>query len=152
MDLDLEDQYDKIYRYCYFKVNNPQIAEDLTQETFLKFYNKKDSYIDRGKPLAYLYTIARNLCIDSYRKGKKNEELNEEIEGHDEIDAFENRFIIKQAIANLSDEIQEIVLLRYANQLKIGEIAELIGISRFAVNRKLKRALKELKSILKEDL
>ena len=49
--------YDKIYKYCYFKVNNKDVAEDLTQDTFLKYFSQ-NAYIDKGKPLAYLYTIA----------------------------------------------------------------------------------------------
>ena len=39
--MDLEDKYDKIYRYCYFKVRHCQTAEDITQETFLRFFNKQ---------------------------------------------------------------------------------------------------------------
>uniref|UniRef100_UPI004056704F RNA polymerase sigma factor n=1 Tax=Acetatifactor sp. TaxID=1872090 RepID=UPI004056704F len=38
--LDLEEQYDKIYRYCYFKVRKREVAEDITQEAFLRFYEK----------------------------------------------------------------------------------------------------------------
>ncbi|MEG2087518.1 MAG: RNA polymerase sigma factor [Angelakisella sp.] len=69
MTTELEDQYDKIYRYCCLRVNNPQLAEDLTQETFLKYFSQ-NTYLSRGKPLAYLYTIAKNLCIDHYRKAQ----------------------------------------------------------------------------------
>ncbi|WP_398450398.1 RNA polymerase sigma factor, partial [Sedimentibacter sp.] len=47
MSVSLQDQYDKVYRYCYFKVNNKEIAEDLTQETFLKYFSQT-SYINRG--------------------------------------------------------------------------------------------------------
>ena len=68
--MDLEEQYDKIYRYCYFKVRHCQTAEDITQETFLRFFNKQLS-LNSDKELPYLYTIARNLCIEEYRKGSK---------------------------------------------------------------------------------
>ncbi|MGL5677818.1 MAG: RNA polymerase sigma factor, partial [Cellulosilyticaceae bacterium] len=67
MSISLEDQYDKIYKYCYFKVKIKEIAEDLTQETFLKYF-AQNAYISRGKPLAYLYTIAKNQCTDYFRK------------------------------------------------------------------------------------
>ena len=66
--MDIEQQYDKVYRYCYFKVQDKYLAEDITQETFLRFFNS--DYKARGKELAYLYTIARNLCIDEYRRIK----------------------------------------------------------------------------------
>jgi len=65
VSLSLQEQYDKVYKYCYFKVKNAHLAEDLAQETFLRFFGQQ-SYISRGKPLAYLYTIAKNLCIDAY--------------------------------------------------------------------------------------
>ena len=65
--MDIEEEYDKIYRYCYFKTHMQQMAEDITQETFLRYFSQT-TYINRGKPLAYLYTIARNLCNDHYRK------------------------------------------------------------------------------------
>lgn len=68
--MDLEEQYDKIYRYCYFKVRHCQTAEDITQETFLRFFNKQLS-LNSDKELPYLYTIARNLCIEEYRKRKQ---------------------------------------------------------------------------------
>ena len=67
--LDLSDQYDKIYRYCFFRLRDPDLAEDLTQETFLRFY-RQISYEEEGKALAYLYTIARNLCLDAVRRAR----------------------------------------------------------------------------------
>ncbi len=69
MPVGLEDQYDKIYRYCYTRVHNRELAEDLTQETFLRFL-ENPQYNGSGKELQYLYTIAKNLCIDEYRKKK----------------------------------------------------------------------------------
>ena len=67
--IDLEEEYDKIYRYCYYKLRSRETAEDITQETFLRFF-ASDSYYDRGQALRYLYTIARNLCVDEWRKSK----------------------------------------------------------------------------------
>jgi RNA polymerase sigma-70 factor (ECF subfamily) len=65
--MDIEEQYDKVYRYCYYKVHTQEIAEDITQETFLRYFNQT-TYLDRGKPLAYLCTIARNLCNDYFTR------------------------------------------------------------------------------------
>ncbi|MBQ3009592.1 MAG: RNA polymerase subunit sigma-24, partial [Oscillospiraceae bacterium] len=65
--LDMEQQYDNIYRYCYFKLRHAQTAEDITQETFLRYW---DRYHPMPNALAirYLYIIAKNLCIDEYRR------------------------------------------------------------------------------------
>lgn len=74
MSIDLEAQYDKIYRYCYFRLHDRELSEDITQETFLRYfasYHQTDSVF----MLKYLYTIAHNLCIDEYRRdGKRKEE------------------------------------------------------------------------------
>ena len=79
MHTDLDEQYDKIYRYCYMKLRHQQTAEDITQETFLRFLENK-TYKDMGKEISYLYRIARNLCIDLMRK-QKNEAFPEEFPG-----------------------------------------------------------------------
>lgn len=65
--MDIEEQYDKIYRYCYFKLYDKQLAQDITQETFLRFF-RQDLCLDSNKELPYLYTIAKNLCVDNFRK------------------------------------------------------------------------------------
>lgn len=149
MSLELEDQYEKIYKYCFFKLKNKDIAEDVTQETFLKYYSQT-SYINRGKQLAYLYTIAKNQCTDYFRK-PQTVCIQENLVALDEITSIENNLTVKQAVDLLPKELQEIVLLRFSNELSIGEIAAFLEISRFAVYRKINTALKELKLILREE-
>lgn len=149
VSLDIKEQYDKIYKYCYFKVNDPQLAEDLTQETFLKYFSQ-NSYINRGKLLAYLYTIAKNLCKDTYKK-KDNLLLDDDILSDNTIDEFETSFAMKQAIATLPEDLQEIVLLRYANDLSMNEISDITGLSRFSIYRKVNKALKQLKLVVRKE-
>lgn len=149
MPKDIHEQYDKIYRYCYFKVKNAALAEDLTQETFLKYFNQ-NTYIDRGKQMAYLYTIARNLCTDSFRQ-KVTTPLAEEPSANDPIGKAELALALRQALNLLPSSEQEILLLRYANELSVGEIAAFTGLSRFTVYRKTKNALAILKSQLRKE-
>lgn len=144
--MDIEELYDRIYRYCYFKLSKRETAEDVTQETFLRC-------CAQGKPydIRYLYTIARNLCIDVYRE-HKHEPLTEEIQQNDMEDDMLTNIALKSALAQLSEPDQELVLLRYVNEVPIGVIGELLGISRFAVRRKTNRILKQLRELLgKED-
>lgn len=147
MSVDIEELYDKIYRYCYYKVGNASLAEDLTQETCLKYF-AQNSYIERGKPLAYLYTIARNLCMDTFRK-KQPEQLAGELPDTDSLDRLELQIVVRQALTTLPELEQELLLLRYANELAVGEIAAITGLSRFAVYRKTSSALAALKAMLK---
>ena len=150
MSLLLQEQYDKIYKYCYFKVKNEHLAEDLTQETLLRFF-EQNSYINRGKPLAYLYTIARNLCIDTFRKSREQPLTDEEAAPDAAIDALESNMAVKGAIAALPDDLQEILLFRFSSELSIKEICGITGLSRFAVRRKINGALEKVKISLKEE-
>lgn len=148
--MDLEIAYDKIYRYVYFKVNDRAVAEDITQETFLKYLSKKNAVHDYE--MKFLYTIAKNLCIDEYRRIKPEaltEEHAETLAAKD--DPFLERYAVREALSKLSEEDRELLLLRYVNDAQVGTIAGILNISRFAVYRKLKEAESRLKKELKED-
>ena len=150
MSLSLQEQYNKIYKYCYFKVNDSYLAEDLTQETLLRFF-EQNSYINRGKPLAYLYTIAGNLCIDSFRKRKEQPLTDDEAVTDAAIETLESTMMVKGAIATLPNDFQEILLLRYSSELSMKEICWITGLSRFAVRRKINGALERVKIFLREE-
>lgn len=152
MSGNLQMEYDKIYKYCYFKVNNREVAEDLTQEVFLKYFSQT-SYVDKGKLLAYLYTISRNKCIDYYRV-QKVETLDNNLNSTSSPDKTNDvitNIVVSNALTKLDNELHEIIILRFASGFEIGEIAKMLNISRFAVYRKINKALKELKQELKED-
>ena len=142
--LDLSDQYDKIYRYCFFRLRDPDLAEDLTQETFLRFYRQISA-------LAYLYTIARNLCLDAVRRARPAAPLRETDPAPDPFAGAEQRIALRQAIEKLPADWQELLLLRYANDLPVGQIAALTGLSRFAVHRRIRSALAALRTMLQKE-
>ena len=142
MHIDIDEQYDKVYRYCYFRVKNQHLAEDITQETFLRFF-ESSSYKDAGRPLAYLYTVARNLCIDEFRK-VHTEELKEEIVQNGFEDAVVEKENLHQAMATLSKEEQELILLRYVNEVSLADISKMYGKSRFALYREISKITSKL--------
>jgi RNA polymerase sigma-70 factor (ECF subfamily) len=146
---DIQEHYDKIYRYCYFKVGGSTLAEDLTQETFLKYF-AQNSYLERGKKLAYLYTIARNLCADAFRK-KQPEALQDDLPGAENFERIELGIAIRQALETLPEQERELLLFRYVNELSVGEIAAVTGLSRFAVYRRTSSVLSSLKVLLKKE-
>lgn len=152
MQVDLRNQYDKIYRYCYLRVNSRETAEDLTQETFLRFL-EKPQYHNKNKDLQYLYTIAGNLCIDEYRR-KPTEELSEDLpDDTDNEDKVLTSIALSGALKKLSDEDRDIILLRYVNEEPGEVISKLYNISRFALNRRIKKILEFLRNEFeKEDL
>ena len=149
--MDIEEQYDKIYRYCYFKMYDDQIAQDITQETFLRFC-KQGLNLGSDKELPYLYTIAKNLCIDHFRKRtvESLEEITEEVIDDSTEDLISN-LTLRMTISKLPEDEQELIFLRYVNEVSITTICKITGLSRFAVYRKLSKSLKWLKEeLLKE--
>lgn len=151
MSLDLEEQYDKIYRYCCFKVKNPETAEDLTQETFLRYLGS-ETYRDTGRALHFLYTIARNLCMDEFRKKTAlklpEPETEEALTVSDQTDRLVDGIALKNALDKLSEEDRELLLLRYGSEIPAGVICRILQISRFALYRKINRILKQLRKQL----
>lgn len=154
---DLDGQYDKIYRYCYFKTNHRETAEDITQETFLRFW-ESENYQESGQALQYLYTIARNLCIDHYRRSKPSLSLEtapdtaaEHTPQNDAEEKVLTRIAVQAALAQLTQEERELLLLRYANEVPISVIGALMGISRFAVYRRLRQASVHFDEHLKKE-
>ena len=149
--MDIEEQYDKIYRYCYFKMYDDQIAQDITQETFLRFC-KQGLNLGSDKELPYLYTIAKNLCVDHFRRRTTEslEEITEEVIDDPTEDLISN-LTLRMTISKLPEDEQELIFLRYVNEVSITTICKITGLSRFAVYRKLSKSLKWLKEeLLKE--
>lgn len=143
MPLDINEQYDKIYRYCYLRVSSRETAEDLTQETFLR-YLEHPKYHSVDKTLQLLYTIAGNLCTDEYRR-HKTEEIPEETASDENIEeSVITDYALSEALKKLSAEDREIILLRYINDVPLNVIANIYSISRFAMNRRIKKILAEL--------
>ncbi|MDY4080695.1 MAG: sigma-70 family RNA polymerase sigma factor [Candidatus Metalachnospira sp.] len=147
MSPDLSAQYDRIYKYCYFKTGDAVLAEDLTQETFLRFY-KGGSYEERGKVMAYLYTIAGNLCRDNFRK-ERTEQIDDNIPAHERD--LDLTLAVRSAVDSLDSVEKEIIVLRIINGQSAAETADITGLSRFSVYRKQKAALKKLKDFLGGD-
>ena len=149
--MDIEEQYDKIYHYCYFRLYDKQLAQDITQETFLRFL-QRDLYLDNNKELPYLYTIAKNLCVDKFRKKtvESLENITEETI-YNPIEDWINNLTLKSIISKLPQEEQELIFLRYVNEISITAICKITGFSRFTVYRRLSKALKWLKEELKKE-
>ncbi|MBR6090303.1 MAG: sigma-70 family RNA polymerase sigma factor [Anaerolineaceae bacterium] len=141
MSMDIEEEYDRIFRFCYWKVHDKEIAEDLTQETFLRFLDS--NYDEQGKRIRYLYTIARNLCIDESRKPVPAE-IPEEIPDTGAENNFAAKVFLKQVLQQLPEEDLELVIMRYVNMESTENICAVLKISRFSLYRKLRKIQKTL--------
>ena len=152
-ELFIHKYYKDILSYCKYHCADKGYAEDLTQETFIRFFSKLSFYHHKGKIKNYLYTIANNLCIDHMKKVKEiptpQEELAEKIEmGEQKKDMVLNRISIESALEQLPDELKEVIVLYYFDELKITEIAETLSVTVPLVKYRLRQAKIQLKRIL----
>lgn len=144
----VEEHYNDVLAYCRRHASSYDDAPDVAQETFLRFVRSGRSPSE-GKPLAYLFTIARNLCIDAARVrrlpvGPLDVEVPDHSPDVDPATAVVG-CEVGVLVEALEPELRDVVELRFDQDLKVGEIASVLGLSRFAVNRRLNRALAELR-------
>lgn len=140
--------YAAIYQYCFLHLCDRNLAEDMAQETFTRFFEALQTYTDYGKLKNYLYRIAGNI-IKNYYKKKKELPMDEmsEIPGSDMRDA-EIRMDIEQAIDRLPKELKEITILFFFQDLKQKDIAILLDINLSLVKYRISRAKKLLSEYL----
>ena len=138
--------YPKIFQYCLLHIRDRGDAEDLTQETFLKFFQSFERYQHRGKCSAFLYAIASNACRDYYRKAKEQyvEEIPERAEEDREMGTAEIRMDVENAVARLPEELKETAILFFFQGMKQREIAKLMDIKLSLVKYRVTRAKKLL--------
>jgi len=150
------DEYaDAIYRFCLMKVSTSQVAEDITQESFMRLWQ----YIKGGKKIqnerALLYTFARNLVIDWYRKKKESsldvlQDAGLEFAGNDHR-RMEHTAEVSQVLAlvdQLDPSSREAVLLRFVEGFSPQEIASLSGETPNAISVRINRALKKVQELI----
>lgn len=142
--------YPEIFRYCCWHTSNRANAEDAVQETFLKAVRYMDRYAHRGKFRAFLYRIAANTCIDMSRK-KYEVPVEEKILAavpsvEDSFQGAEDETDFLRLVRQLPEEMSELVFLRYGQEMKLREIAEITGLPVRTVQSRLRCALKKLKN------
>ncbi|PID39719.1 MAG: RNA polymerase subunit sigma [Proteobacteria bacterium] len=158
-----------VFNFLIRQVNNKTLAEDLLQEVFLRVIRGAGTYKKQAKFTTWLYTIARNLCIDNARRakhrkaasldqpmGKMNEggrTMGETIA--DKAPGVERQAAsrrlqdrIQQAVGRLSDEQREVFLMREQLNMPFKEIAEVIGCPENTVKSRMRYALEHLRKQL----
>ena len=143
----VEAHYSDVYAYCRRHTESVDEAEDAVQEVFLRFVGASGRYRDDGRPLAYLLTIARNVCADSHRRGamRADELLADPSPGSGSADRLS---AVRRAVRALPNEAREIVELKFDQGLTAVEIARVTGLSRFAVARRIGSALSDIREAL----
>jgi RNA polymerase sigma-70 factor, ECF subfamily len=152
---------DTIYRYIYYRTADVHDAEDLTEQVFLQAWESMAKYRPVGSCFCnWLYRIAHNLVVDHHRRQKRRSEenLEDELEladadGETALEAVitaEECAALAAAVAQLPDDQQQVLLLRFIEGLGHTEIAQIINKSEGACRVVQYRALVALKKILSE--
>lgn len=147
----VEANYGDLLAYC--RRHGPRgCAEDLAQEAFCRLVRQRPD-LDAEGARAYLFAIARNLCIDEGRARTRHpatvplDKSAEAADPRDEIADAE----LALALESLTAPSRELIELRFDAGLSTAEIAAVLGTSRFAAHRRLRRALEELRAVLLAD-
>lgn len=143
-----------VYAYALSIVRCHEDAMDVVSETFLKIRSAAHLYKPMGKPLAWMFTIARNFAMDHLREqGKYASQEIMETDFKEEfsfVDHVEDRMILEVVLKKLTEEERRIVMLHAVSGLKHREIAKALDIPLSTVLSKYKRTLKKLEVYLME--
>jgi RNA polymerase sigma-70 factor (ECF subfamily) len=156
-----EEGYPRIFRYIMSMVRDTAEAEDLTQETFLRAHQRRDSLRDEGARTAWLYRIATHVCLDRLRQYARRSPKESEAD-LDELNVAEpdtpslqqtlERDEMSECVQGylnrLSDSYRAVILLHDMHELSAPEIAQLLGESLATVKIRLHRARRKLSMTL----
>lgn len=144
-----------VYGYVLSILKNAQDAEDILQETYVKVCLNAESYHAQGKPLAWIFTIARNLALMKLRGQNRITDIPEfeweQIAAGNHEFRSEDRIVLSAALTKISEEESRIVILHAVGGMKHREIAEWLGMPLATVLSKYHRAIKKLQKILEDE-
>lgn len=144
-----------ILRVSYYYLGSRELAEDVTQDVFVKLIINKP-ILEQGKEKSWLLKVAMNRCRDLWRSSW----IKKVILGHpgfecfpapDEIGKLADQSALSEAVSRLKPEFKEVVLLFYYQGFSVSEIAEMLQIAEGTVSSRLSRARERLQADLKGD-
>ena len=162
-DVLLERHEEKIFSYIFFIVRNPDVANDIFQETFMKAVVtiQQGRYVENGKFQAWITRIAHNLIIDYFRQTRNENCVSNEDVDYDLFNdiklaeaTVESRMVreqvledVKLLVEHLPQNQKEVVFMRYYQELSFKEIAEITGVSINTALGRMRYALLNLRKM-----
>jgi RNA polymerase sigma-70 factor (ECF subfamily) len=147
--------HQSIFRYLYYRTGDPQTAEDLTADVFLKMVQALPSYRIATTPFqAWLFQVARNLAIDHHRRSSAHPvvAIDENLDAEHDLDSvIDEKFSsvdLAQALSKIEDTQQDVLLLRFIDGMSIAEAAQVLHKSEDAVKALQRRGLLALRALL----
>lgn len=156
----LYDRYsNKVFAKCISMLKDNDIAEDATQEIFVKVLLSLSKFNGKSKFSTWLYSITYNFCIDIIRKGKKDIitplDDNTYLDIEDNIDDSEiletNVFRLKEILEKMNIDDKSILMMKYQDDLSIKEICDLMDKTESAIKMKILRAKERFLKIYQEN-
>ena len=149
---------DSVYRFMYYRTGDRAVAEDLTADVFAAMLKAIPRYQERGIPFgAWLFRIARAQWVDYQRREERRntvplyEDAFSEPALRPSPEEILSHVYFASLLRHLTEEQQEVVLLRFVGGLSHKEIAEVIGSNPDAVKAKVYRAVQRLREILRKE-
>ncbi len=141
-----------LLRMCYIYLRDMELAKDATQDTFLKAYNKLDSFRGECSEKTWLIQIAVNTCRDMQRSAWFRH-FDRRITPEDLPQAIvppedEHELDVMCDVMKLPPKLKEVILLYYWQNMNVNEIADTLGITHSTVSTRLKRAREKLHDVL----
>ena len=146
--------YTNVRNFLYYKTSQQGLAEDVAQDAFVKLWETRDK-IDKNSIKAYVFTIANNLAINQLKRDQlKFKFLKLQVDKKDiktpeyllEMQEFDEK--LQETLSKVPDGAREVFLMNRIDGLKYREIAEMLGLSMKAVEKRMSRAL----AILREEI
>ncbi|WP_350290268.1 RNA polymerase sigma factor [uncultured Croceitalea sp.] len=147
----------RLFGFFYNMNSDATLSEDLVQNVFMRILKYKHTFTGEGSFVAWMFSTARNVNYDYYKKSKKtnNEyqissveyKLDDGISMEESLMRNEELKNLKKAMHKMAPEKREILVLSKFKELKFSQIGEIIGCSEGAAKVKAHRALKELRTI-----
>ncbi len=150
-----EDYSDAIFRFCYVRLRQRELALDIMQETFIKTweYLRADKEIQNLR--AFLYRVANNLIIDYSRKKKESsldylmeQGFDAPAEDRDVLHTSLDAQYVVRMVQDMDEKYRDVIILRYVEDLPIKEIADIIGESENVVSVRLHRGIQQVKNLI----
>lgn len=147
------DQLKGLFNFLYYKSGNSELAEDISQEAFLKLWENCNQVVFAAAK-SFLFTVARNTLINKIQRKKVVLKFKNQLDAKHEtqnpsflLEQKEFHQQLMDTINRLPDNQKEVFLLNRVDQLKYREIAELLGISQKAVEKRMHKALITLRKL-----
>jgi len=156
------DQYaEPLYRHAYLRIHDKERAADLMQETFTRSWSYATRRYEIREPRAFLYKTLNNLIVNEYERRRPTSSLETHSEqsgyepasaenGEAEVTARIDTRIILEKLGAVNEEYRDVLVMRYIDELGVGEIAEILQEHENTVSVRIHRALKKMRELFEE--